>query len=111
MRNWKQALLILSLAIGGMLVTNWVYPVRGAGDPAPHTCQLKTCSDVKASSSDCDSGVWCQCIGCTIKFWKCYPADAGTCTDDVSNGYISCAGTCQVKDGGPCFYTLDFCDK
>jgi hypothetical protein len=42
MRNWKLSLLILSLALEGVLLTNWVYTVKA--DSSYHICKYITCN-------------------------------------------------------------------
>jgi len=71
MRNWKLSLLILSLSIEGVLVTNWVYTAKAGADH--HDCLYITCPDVSVSGSPvCGSGRDCKAVG-TAQFHKCYP--------------------------------------
>jgi hypothetical protein len=105
MRNWKRTMLILSLAIEGVLLSNWVYTAKAG--PDHHDCQFIACKNVQAPT--CADGDNCSSGGTSNQFWKCMPVTQDVyCWDQSQYGSITCTGLCPDNET-PCTYTLNFC--
>jgi hypothetical protein len=105
MRNWKMALLFLSLAVEGMLVAKLVY--SAGGQLTDHQCLQADCTTVW--SYNCAGGAKCTSTN-SGTFWTCQQSAGYVCQNDATQfGSTTCAGTCPDINNTPCNYTFDHC--